>query len=233
MVGSSFNDRDFCQTMQSQCKTTPELDPSRLRHTWPLGEEIQNLMGDEATPDPLFFEESWTLGLPTALKNQQMRRAKSDFQRRAQSDLDSVRTLFFMQQREWFENSVASTDCDADFAPVAIRSDAEWAQQSEQGPAAHLHEQPAPEWSRFSQEREYCPATTDPMTLADARRLLGVTASSPRNQIKAAYRLLVCQWHPDHLQYHGEEVRRIATDQMTEINQAYHMLRDALMQEAA
>jgi DnaJ-class molecular chaperone len=63
-----------------------------------------------------------------------------------------------------------------------------------------------------------------------ARLLLGVAATSTREQIKAAYRRMASQCHPDRLR---EELRRQATDQMAEINEAYSLLCDCLREQAA
>jgi DnaJ-class molecular chaperone len=68
------------------------------------------------------------------------------------------------------------------------------------------------------------------MTLKSARRLLGVTAISSRKEIKTAYRKMASQWHPDRLGFRTESVRRIATEQMAAINEAYHLLRSCLPQ---
>ncbi len=65
---------------------------------------------------------------------------------------------------------------------------------------------------------------TGPMTLEGARLLLGVTASSTRDQIKAAYRQLAGRHHPDRYAAQGDRERRLATDRMTAINEAYRIL---------
>jgi curved DNA-binding protein CbpA len=41
------------------------------------------------------------------------------------------------------------------------------------------------------------------------------------------------QWHPDRLQHSSEETRRVANEQMIAINQAYGLLRERMMQQAA
>jgi curved DNA-binding protein CbpA len=51
-----------------------------------------------------------------------------------------------------------------------------------------------------------------------------VAATSTRNEIKAAYRRVVNQIHPDRLEDRDEGVRRLANDQMAEINEAYRLL---------
>jgi DnaJ-class molecular chaperone len=65
------------------------------------------------------------------------------------------------------------------------------------------------------------------MTECRAREILGVTATSTRRQIKAAYRQMVSSWHPDRLECRTEEVRQFATAKMVAINAAYRLLRSA------
>jgi DnaJ-class molecular chaperone len=66
------------------------------------------------------------------------------------------------------------------------------------------------------------------MTKELACRLLGVIAPSTRKQIKAAYRRMVSQWHPDRLELASEEVRQMANERMATINEAYHLLLSGL-----
>ena len=65
-----------------------------------------------------------------------------------------------------------------------------------------------------------------PLTADDAFRMLGVPPTSTRKQIKTAYRQLVWRYHPDRLIHSSDQDRRIATDRMTSLNEAYHLLCD-------
>jgi curved DNA-binding protein CbpA len=44
-------------------------------------------------------------------------------------------------------------------------------------------------------------------------------------QIKAAYRQKVREWHPDRLSDQNQVARQFANEKMTEINEAYRLLR--------
>jgi curved DNA-binding protein CbpA len=66
------------------------------------------------------------------------------------------------------------------------------------------------------------------MTVGRARRVLGLSAESTREQVRAAYRKMAGEWHPDRVAGRAEEVRQAATALMAEINEAYRVLREAM-----
>jgi DnaJ-domain-containing protein 1 len=59
---------------------------------------------------------------------------------------------------------------------------------------------------------------------ADALAVLGVSTDATEAEIKAAYRRLVSEWHPDRLNNVAKELRDIATERLKTINQAYDQL---------
>jgi hypothetical protein len=59
---------------------------------------------------------------------------------------------------------------------------------------------------------------------ADALAALGVSTGATEAEIKAAYRRLVSEWHPDRLNNMAKELRDIATERLKTINQAYELL---------
>jgi DnaJ like chaperone protein len=54
--------------------------------------------------------------------------------------------------------------------------------------------------------------------------LLGLEKGAPFSEIKAAYRKLSMQHHPDKVRHLGEEFRKVAEEKMKEINEAYDFL---------
>src|ERR1035441_10081356 len=65
-----------------------------------FADDIQQLFGDAFDPDPLFLEESWTLGIPAAAENLRRRRqsqADREHQSRAFRELDNLGSLFFIE----------------------------------------------------------------------------------------------------------------------------------------
>ncbi|MDA8164216.1 MAG: J domain-containing protein [Desulfobacteraceae bacterium] len=59
----------------------------------------------------------------------------------------------------------------------------------------------------------------------DPYRVLGVEPGADFDRIKAAYRQLSQQYHPDKVAHLGEEFRKVAEEKMKEINQAYQTLK--------
>jgi curved DNA-binding protein CbpA len=52
----------------------------------------------------------------------------------------------------------------------------------------------------------------------------GVSTDATEAEIKAAYRRLVSEWHPDRLNNMAKELREIATERLKTISQAYELL---------
>ena len=73
----------------------------------------------------------------------------------------------------------------------------------------------------------YGPAASPDRDAEKERRsfeLLGLEKGAPFSQIKAAYRKLSMQYHPDKVRHLGEEFRKVAEEKMKEINDAYDIL---------
>jgi DnaJ-domain-containing protein 1 len=142
------------------------------------------------------------------VKNRQRRRADQAARAHEIRRFESLGTQFFVEQMET--------------APVATpQSEEKFAAQTE----ANLG------WDRFTATRSTYETTA--MTMPQACQLLGVMADSSREQVRSAYRRMVVQWHPDRLAKSSEETRRLANEQMIAINQAYSLLREGMMQQAA
>ncbi len=77
------------------------------------------------------------------------------------------------------------------------------------------------------------PLPNQPLTLERALQLLGVSASSTREQIRAAYRRMAGLYHPDRMHHSSETERRAATERMISINEAYRLLCATRMEKTA
>ena len=87
--------------------------------------ETAQTIDAEAMADPRFLEESWTLGVSTALKNRQQRvQRQADYQQAAQrqavqqsstSVYDGLGSDFFVRLRQWDTQQAApATDAQSD-----------------------------------------------------------------------------------------------------------------------
>ena len=178
--------------------------------------QVEQLLGEDSEPDPAFFIDSWTLGVAAASENFLLRRQDQKItQMNREHAVPAFQfcsfppfiTLEEPPQNAELLNETEPPTHDANLSPV----------QAEQSSCnAGL-----PSWNR---ELRLPPPATWPLTLHCARRLLGVTATSTRDEIKAAYRQMASLYHPDHLARRNDHERQLATDRMASINEAYRLL---------
>jgi DnaJ-domain-containing protein 1 len=232
MAGQFRAERFSCSTSQESCQGIPAFEPDESVRNWQLVDDFQPIVGDDAEPDPLFFVECWTFGTSTAATNFQQRRQKqADYERSSHAfrDLSSSRVLSFAQQCDMEAKALSA----AGDAASAGRYYADWSRQNSEEPAERTQNQNPQPSEKSAESYESCQETIQSMTLQCACRLLGVNATSTREQIKTAYRQMASQWHPDRLECRTKQDLRIATEQMAAINEAYHLLRSCLRQESA
>jgi hypothetical protein len=231
MEGQIHVDRGPCITTRESYDGPPALGPNRPVPPWQLAIEIQGLLGADSEPDTLFFVESWTLGVTTAVESLKQRRqgqADREPYGHAIPNFNNLRALSFVQEREPDAEFLSSA------RPAAISRchDAGRPPRSPAGPAAWTEDPASREWEAGAEEYASSGETTCPMTLGRACEVLGVPATSTRGEIKAAYRHMVSQWHPDRLGSRSEKVRQLATEKTVEINSAYRLLRSAMRQKS-
>ncbi|MFY9854713.1 MAG: J domain-containing protein [Terracidiphilus sp.] len=180
-------------------------------------------MGEDAEPDPLFFVESWTLGMLTAVENWQKRRLgqnNRERQIRRFPEFGSFGAQSTVQQSELRSDFAKSSSANEQTTAYGTG----WSLHSIESTPLPSHFQSLQEWNPFAAEGTRSKGEAHPMSHLRACELLGVTPTSTRRQIKAAYRRMVNQNHPDRLQRRTDGARRLANDQMAEINEAYHLL---------
>ncbi|MGD0095329.1 MAG: J domain-containing protein [Terracidiphilus sp.] len=211
-----------CATSPAGYKAAPEAE-NHPRHVWRFVDDFQLLAGEDSEPDARFFIESWTIGTTAAVKSFQgrrQRRAEPEHPRDEFRESGSVDVPSPVQEKALSIEFIAAASASA----VTGYSSAGQAPKSPEEEAARAQEQAWQEWERLAEEHDQGSGAILPMPLEQARRLLGVTAASTRKQIKAAYRRMVSQWHPDRLELGTEEVRQLATERMAAINEAYRLL---------
>jgi hypothetical protein len=171
---------------------------------------MADVLGDDADPDPLFFVETWTFGVDAATRNLHARRHTSEPH---EAHATTFQSFNFFTPVTFIEESMSAS---TSTMPSAFSS--AW-KEAYGAPASAAHTSAPNNAAPFSSTD-----LSQPLTAELACRTLGIATSSSRRQIKAAYRQLVWRYHPDRLEYSTEHDQRIATDRMTSINAAYHLL---------
>jgi hypothetical protein len=176
--------------------------PSGAEAGAPFLTQIDQVLGVETEPDSEFFVDSWTVGVAAASEN---------FLRR--------------QERKSREFEMPAWDAFSSFTPwlvpkVEASAEAAWPLR-EQRSMADLR------WLGHGEEDDRQAANevmVGPLTLESARRLLGVAATSTREQIRVAYRKMASRYHPDRLARSAPPEQKLASDRMASINEAYQLL---------
>jgi len=179
--------------------------------------QLQGILGDDSDLDPVFLEESWILGVPAAIHRRQERRSsQSERERKARDfrELNSLGTLAFVDAGEWLGGVYQLA--------AQMGSQMATARETPARPADPDHTAAAQpiQATQLTPEQSAC-------------RLLGVTPTSTRQQLRAAFRRMVVAWHPDRLERGSDTLRFQATERMAAINEAYRLLRGNLSAEPA
>jgi len=227
MDGQLYRDGSAIPNRKENHRVVQTLDSNGAG--WPdqFVNKLDQILGADSEPDPLFFVESWTLDFDSAVENlhrrQRIARQEQLHQECKQETancLNYVSTESFLRDRalhsEFFTSASAATILRCrDAAPLPqFSADASTRAQY---PSSHDEEACAAELDDLQ-------STTHPLTQDRACRILGVTATGTREQIKSAYRRRASQFHPDRLESTTAEARQFATEKMIEINAAYRLL---------
>ena len=212
--------------MERSCPVNHETRPTTERHAPFAGsfssdnreappalvDQMEDLLGERFEPDPLFFVESWTVGVEKAAERFEARRQAAT---QRNFDASTFRPFAFSEPLLFVEDDPRT----ASSRPAGVY--AAWRDcYGAGGSSPSSSESSIP----YNEATFSSRAPGQPLTLEDARRLLGVAATSTHRQIKTAYRQLVRRYHPDRLHHSSEQEQRIATDRMTSINEAYHLI---------
>jgi DnaJ-domain-containing protein 1 len=200
-------------------QVAPTPEPKPQLKPWQFVSDFQQMVGEESEPDPLFFVETWTLGAAAAMENFRQRQLQK-------SGHDARATMF--RQFSNLAHRFVELEKEASSDQLRPAQIIEERQKAHRGTSAQPQLSASQEWASFAEEFVSVEETAQPMTQDHARRLLGVTVKSTHEQLRAAYRRMVTDWHPDRLGARTEKVRQQATEKMAVINEAYRLLRDTL-----
>jgi DnaJ-domain-containing protein 1 len=175
----------------------------------PLATQIEPLLGQNVEPDSTFFVESWTIGVSGASENY-LRRHQHEKDHPAPTPMSFPSYSFVT-----FLNVDPHTPIPTQSVPKASTS------------AGHSFP------SRPHGEEENEAFVPGPLTFQSACRLLGVTTSSTRDQIRAAYRKMASRYHPDRLASAQSMDPKLASDRMASINEAYRLLCESAVEQSA
>lgn len=179
---------------------------------------MEQLLGEESEPDSAFFVESWTVGVAAATENLLQRRQEQKSRTPWSSD-------FFSSNG--FVPCVLIEDCAGEEeAPDAMKPlhRAMTASYVDRWPSVAVDPRPTEPQPEMECAEVSGAGISLPLTVQEARRLLGLVAGCTREQIKIAYRRMASRYHPDRLGQKTEQERHIATERMISINEAYRLL---------
>jgi DnaJ-domain-containing protein 1 len=200
-----MNGTSFAGVQAAQPGATAAALPNTAGTDAPYLTQIEQLLGEETEPDAAFFIDSWTVGVAASSESflrRQEERKKREHEVSAWSTLSSF-TPFFVTRAE-------------------VATEAAWPLREAQSSMADLH------WIGYEEEdgghatdqaEMGCPLTPD-----SACRVLGVTVTSTREQIRTAYRKMASRYHPDRLAGAEGREQKLASDRMASINEAYRLL---------
>ena len=182
------------------------------------------MLGEDCELEASFLEESWVSGRPmtSARVGRKRDRVAENDDRVTFTELNTLGSFFFSPASELMGNRPAYA-CPAD-STNSYR--AAWLRDPFDEFASRTEDQSLVQDFAGYKNHAWDGGALGSMTHRRDCELLSVSEESTATQIRAAYRRMVGEWHPDRLEQSGERVRAFATKQMAAINEAYHLLRD-------
>jgi hypothetical protein len=218
-----YAEDNSCLTADSFCGEEPAGVPGSTGPAW-LACQIRELLGENCELDASILEESWASGLP--LITPRFRRERNQ----VMEDVEGITFAELSTVGSFFSSPANGLLGDRPEYAYPARSAnsyaAAWLRDPMEVFGSGTENQASVQDSAVCEKQTYDAGTLRPMTYQRACAVLRVSEESTVTQIRAAYRRMVGEWHPDRLEQSGERVRAFATKQMAAINEAYHLLRE-------
>ena len=181
--------------------------PSWTETRSPFLVQMEQILGEKSTPDAAFLVDSWTVGIAAAAENFHRRHVE----------------LKRSEQEIHIWNSFS-------FTPLILTQEEPLAEVARPLRKVSVEEDSTLDPPRISDEEENQRQMRDeielvcPLTPESACQVLGVGATSTRNQIRAAYRKMASRYHPDRRARGEAREQKLASDHMAYLNEAYRLL---------
>jgi DnaJ domain len=187
-----------------------------------MASQIRELLGEDCELEASFLEESWASGQPMTVATHRRKRDRATENDNGVTfaELSTFGSFFFSPAKSWMGDRPAY----AYAADSTNAYSAAWLSDPLDKFASRKKDHSPAQDSAAYERHAYDTRASGAMTYQHAREVLCVNEDSTATQIKAAYRRMVSEWHPDRLQQNSERVRAFATKHMAAINEAYHLL---------
>ena len=206
------------------CGDEPAEAPLESTGTLRVADQIRELLGEDCALEASFLEDSWASGRPITVASclRKPSRAANHDEDVTFAEWNTLGSFSFA-----FANLVMSDRLAYVSRPNSANTySAAWLRD----PVEEFTSRPdAPASAQDAvgdQKHVYDAGTFGSMTSLRAHALLGVNEDGTVTQIRAAYRRMVSEWHPDRMEQSDANVRAFATKKMAAINEAYHFLKE-------
>jgi len=225
MSGQWYEEDSSYSTTNLFCGEEPAEALFESTGTSRIPDQIRELLGEDCELEASFLEDSWASGRPISLASCRRKRNQA-----TTNDED----VTFAKWNTLGSFSFSAPNGELSGRPFYAYStdsansyNAAWLRHPLEGSASRTDDHASAEDTAGCKNHVYGEGMLGSMTFLRACALLGVSEDSTGTQIRAAYRRMVSEWHPDRMEQSGDKVRAFATKQMTAINEAYHFLREA------
>jgi len=202
-----FNEASVADAGKAQPRAV-EVHPSGAEDGASFLSQMEQTLGDGTEPDSEFFVDSWTVGLGAASENLRRRQKKlksREHETPVWCTFPPFPPLFVSRAKALVEEAWPLREAHAE---EGSSTDMRWHGDDE-----------SDDWHAADEVEMACP-----LALESAHQVLGIAATSTREQIRAAYRKMAGRYHPDRVARSGAREQKLASDRMALVNEAYRLL---------